>query len=76
MEINEIIQAVIKELEGALDNNNPFNSFHEGYAVIKEEFEELWDEIKLNNKVRDVDKIKLEAIQLSAMSIRFLLDLC
>lgn len=30
--------------------HKPFNSYHEGYAIIKEELDELWDEIKNGEK--------------------------
>lgn len=50
----------------------PMNSAHEGYAVIKEEFEELWEEIRLKNPNRD--NMKVEATQVGAMALRFLVD--
>ena len=49
-----------------------FNSAHEGYAVLLEEVEELWDEIK--DKKRSQYKMKTEAIQVAAMAIRIILD--
>ncbi|GAH19263.1 unnamed protein product [marine sediment metagenome] len=51
----------------------PMQSLHEGYAIIKEEFDELWDEIKRypNHKNSDVRK---EAIQMGAMIIAFLVE--
>lgn len=30
--------------------HKPFNSNHEGYAILKEEVDELWDEIKNGEK--------------------------
>lgn len=51
-----------------------YNSFHEGYAVIKEEFDELWDEIKM--KHHDVDGIRFEAVHLAATTLRLLIELC
>jgi len=53
-----------------------FNSYHEGISVIREEFEELWDEIKKNSANRDPERILEEARQLGAMAMRFLIDLC
>ncbi len=42
----------------------PIRSQHEAYAIIKEELEELWTEIKLNQKKGDRDdRVKEEAIQ-------------
>lgn len=63
-------KAVIDELHRASKKNLPFNSAHEGYAVLKEEVDEMWDEIKTNNIV----KAREEAIQVAAMAIRFLCD--
>lgn len=47
-----------------------FNSGHEGYAVIKEEVDELWDAIKKN----DLEHAREEAFQVGAMALRFLID--
>ncbi len=50
-----------------------FNSLHEAYAVILEEFDELWDEIKKKNV--DKEKVREEAIQVGAMISRLLVEL-
>lgn len=47
-----------------------FRSSHEGYAVILEELEEMWDEIKANN----IPDARKECIQLAAMALAFLLE--
>lgn len=52
---------------------NDFNSFHEAYAVILEEVDELWDEIK--KKELDKEKVRKEAIQVGAMISRLLVEL-
>jgi len=52
-----------------------FRNYHEGISVIREEFEELWDEIKMNPKYRKEHKIKKEATQLGAMVLAFLTEL-
>jgi len=58
------------EYERAADKFRPFNSDHEGYAILKEEVDELWDEIKANNHSAAFDK----AVQVAAMAVRFLYD--
>jgi hypothetical protein len=52
----------------------PFNSAHEGYAVLLEEVDELWAEVKKRRSERDDERMGLEAIQVAAMAVRFLLD--
>ena len=53
-----------------------FNSAHEGYAVLLEEVEELWDEVKKNPRKRDPAAMREEAVHVAAMALRFLVDLC
>lgn len=64
------------ELDAATSKFGPFNSAHEGFAVLKEEVDELWDEVKAKQGARDVAKMRKEAIQVAAMAMRFVLDVC
>lgn len=50
-----------------------FHSVHEGYAVVLEEIDELWDEVK--KKVHDKEAMRKEAIQAAAMLCRFIIEL-
>lgn len=52
-----------------------FASQHEGYAVILEEMDELWAEIKKNEKNYDIAAQRKEAIQAAAMLLRFIVEL-
>lgn len=52
------------------------NSAHEGYGVLLEEVDELWDCVKTKQKNRDLVKMRQEAIQVAAMALRFALDVC
>lgn len=72
--IDEIVQEVKDALYHAITKHRGMNSPHEGYAVIKEELEELWDEIKADGGGRD-DASREEALQVAAMAIRYVLDL-
>jgi hypothetical protein len=49
----------------------PFNSAHEGYAVLLEEVDEMWDEVKRDQLQAAI----YEAIQVGAMAVRFIADL-
>lgn len=69
-------QAILKEYMRASEKFGPFRSPHEGIAVIHEEFEELWGEIKKKQTDRSLVLMREECIQLGAMALRFLVDLC
>ncbi len=64
------------ELETACARYPSMNSAHEGYAVLLEEVEELWDEVKKRPSMRDPAKMRAEAVQVAAMALRFILDVC
>lgn len=50
----------------------PMRSLHEGYAILKEEVDELWDSIKY--KKQNKSNIRREAIQVAAMALRLVVD--
>jgi hypothetical protein len=72
----EAIELVVKELDSANEKFPLFNSSHEGYAVILEEVDELWDEIKGNKDPMSLVRQKDEAVQVAAMAIKFLMSCC
>lgn len=75
MEINEIITDITKEVDRATLMYPTFNSAHEGWAILKEEVDELWEAVKMKDSDEDrVGAMKEEAIQVGAMAIRFLVD--
>lgn len=71
----DAINEVCEELLRAEANYPAMASFHEGYAVILEELEELWDEIKQKPTARNKDLMRAEAVQVAAMAVRFIVDL-
>jgi hypothetical protein len=73
--LHRIIEEVEYEFRSASSKNGAFNSAHEGWAVLYEEVEELWDEVKKKRKVRNLENMKLECVQIAAMAIRFAHDL-
>lgn len=64
------------ELKSATERYGAFNSAHEGYAVLLEEIDELWAEVKKSPKKRDANLMREEAVQVAAMALRFLVDVC
>lgn len=66
-------QLVLDFLEKAVKKHPPMNTPHEGYAVILEEVDELWDEVKKQSGGHGPEAVK-EALQVAAMAIRFILD--
>lgn len=63
------------ELERARKKFPPMASAHEGYAVILEELDELWDIIKQKQSVRDYAALRKETVQLGAMVLAFLIEI-
>ncbi len=68
-----IVQEVARELQRAELKHPPMHSPHEGYAVIREEVDELWDHVKVDTG-RTPDA-RHEAIQIAAMGARYALNL-
>lgn len=63
-----------RELERAVEKFGPMASPHEGWAVIREEMDELWDHVKANTGRSP--EARQEAIQVAAMALRYVWDLC
>ena len=68
--------AAWRELCRARDKHATFNSDHEGYAVLLEEMDELWGEIKKRKEKRNRVFLLKESMQIAAMAMRFAADLC
>ncbi len=71
-----VTQNILQEVKRAktLFPNNFVNQ-HEAYAVILEEVDELWDEIKKNQRNYDLEAQRKEATQAAAMLCRLLVEL-
>ena len=74
-------ELVREEMARATEKFGPFRSDHEGYAILLEEVDELWTEVKFNptsetGKVGKEKRLKQEAVQVAAMALRFLIDRC
>jgi len=68
--VEDVMGEIEHEVVWAKELYPSFHSFHERYAVLLEEVDELWDSIKAN----DISNMYIEAIQVAAMAIRFLTD--
>ncbi|HWE72621.1 MAG TPA: hypothetical protein VG328_05625 [Stellaceae bacterium] len=60
----------------ACQNWPQWASAHEGYGVLTEEYRELETHVFTKQKNRDLAAMRKEAIQLAAMAIRFVHDIC
>ena len=67
---------VAEEVTRACAKWPPFNSAHEGFAILNEEFDELKEHVWTNQKKRDLKAMRQEAIQVAAMAVRFAMEVC
>jgi len=75
MNASEALDNIAAEYIRASNTFPKFNSAHEGYAVLLEEVDELWEAIKTNQKESQrIIRITDEAIQVAAMAMRILVD--
>ncbi len=64
---------VTNEFRRAAIAHRPMHSPHEGWAVIREEMDELWEHVRANTG-RSAEA-RHEACQIAAMAVRYMLDL-
>lgn len=73
-EIRCLLKTVEEEMVVAVRKNGEFASLHEGFAVLWEEVDELWDLVRLKEVDRDGRKVTMEAAQVAASAIRIALQ--
>ena len=66
---------VTAELDRARGKFGPFHTAHEGYAVLLEEVDELWDLVKQKQSTRNPAAMLTELVQIAAMAERMADDL-
>jgi len=76
MRPDEALKKIEEEFYRASELYPDLHSNHEGYAVIKEEVDELWDAIKASKDTKGNNLIRHELIQIGAMVVRYLNNLC
>ena len=74
MDYPTAVSLIETEFAEATEEFGPFVDNHQGYAIILEELDELWDEIKKKHPSNEA--LKAEAKQVAAMALRFLVDCC
>ncbi len=62
------------ELREARSHHPPLKSAHEGYAVILEELDEVWEHVKA--KRQDLPAMRRELVQVAAMAQRMAEEIC
>lgn len=76
-----VLEEIAVELQKARATHAPMNGHHEGYAVILEELDELWEVCKPHGTITFPKEAKRalmrkEALQVAAMAMRFIEDVC
>jgi hypothetical protein len=74
VDMKRVLRMVEDELvRGWTKHPTPFHNAHEGHSVIREELDELWDEVKADTAYTHAGM--KEAIQVAAMGVRFVVEL-
>jgi len=71
-----ILGEVGAEFVRASADHEPHHSAHESFAVLDEERDELWDEVKKRRSPERTKRIREEAIQVAACAVRLVHDIC
>lgn len=64
------------ELNSAIGHYPAMRSAHEGFAILLEEVEELKAHVWVKQSKRDIVAMRKEAVQVAAMALRFIADVC
>lgn len=72
--LEEIIDMLRNEVASAMSKHRSMASPHEGHSVIREELHELWDHVRADTGTGPA--ARKEALQVAAMGIRYVMDLC
>jgi hypothetical protein len=74
--VSDVLAEVGGEVVDAEKMWPPMNSAHEAYAVLLEEVDELKAHVWMHQRHRDMPGMRKEAIQVAAMAVRFIRDVC
>lgn len=73
--IGKSIKTIIAEYNHTIVKHAPFHSTYEGWALIKQKVDVLWEEIKKEEAGGSKEVMIKEAAQIGAMAMRFIIDL-
>jgi hypothetical protein len=76
MEYHDAIKEIEAEAAKGRDIWGAFNSAHEAYGVLLEEVDELKAHVWMKQKDRDLPAMRKEAMQVAAMALRFMIEVC
>lgn len=72
IEVIAALREIRDEVSRALRRQpRAFSSPHEGYAFIRDKLDELWTQVRGDDKSR----AREQAVQVAAMAVRFLIDI-
>ena len=73
--LNETMNAIAASYAKARTKHAPMRGPHEGYAILLEEVDELWDEVKRWQPGEyDLVDMRKEALHVAAMALAFLME--
>ena len=67
-------ELVTIELARARSKHADLHSLHEGYIVLLEEVDELWEEVKKRRESHSKKALRMELVQIAAMAQRMAED--
>lgn len=68
-------ELVAQELATAREHHEPWHSPHQAYALILEELDEFWEQVRLKRTLRSQDKMLQELVQIASCAQRAAEDL-
>ena len=71
--LDRVLDDLRAEVRRAQAKHTPMHSPHEGWAVIREELDELWEHVR--HDTGRTPEARHEALQVAAMGVRYVLDL-
>lgn len=70
MTTEQFLEAVVQEADRAVKKHGEFHSLHEAWAVLYEEVDELWEEVRKKRSKRVKEEIEAELIQIAGACLK------